>query len=124
MLDHREAGPTALRMQIGARLRRMREDRGIGRAEAGAAIESFGEAVGSREPDRRVEELARLGGVTRLRELDIPKTDLQEVAELTAERPGARANPRHAGAAESGAAPSPDPVMPPDYALTRPDDSA
>ncbi|WP_246236534.1 helix-turn-helix domain-containing protein [Actinomadura chibensis] len=38
MLDNREAGPTALRMQIGARLRRMREDRGIGRAEAGAAI--------------------------------------------------------------------------------------
>ncbi|GAA4238159.1 helix-turn-helix transcriptional regulator [Actinomadura meridiana] len=38
MLDHRQAGPTALRMQIGARLRRLREDKGIGRAEAGAAI--------------------------------------------------------------------------------------
>lgn len=38
MLDNRQAGPTALRMQIGARLRRMREDKGIGRAEAGAAI--------------------------------------------------------------------------------------
>lgn len=40
MLDHRQAGPspTALRMQIGARLRRMREDKGIGRTEAGEAI--------------------------------------------------------------------------------------
>ncbi|WP_338071432.1 helix-turn-helix transcriptional regulator [Actinomadura bangladeshensis] len=46
MLDNRQAGPraqggpTALRMQIGARLRRMREDKGIGRAEAGDAIRS------------------------------------------------------------------------------------
>ncbi|MFI0484381.1 helix-turn-helix domain-containing protein [Actinomadura sp. 9N215] len=38
MLDNRQAGPTALRMQIGARLRRLREEKGIGRAEAGAAI--------------------------------------------------------------------------------------
>ena len=38
MLGDRQAGPTALRMQLGARLRRMREDRGIGRAEAGEAI--------------------------------------------------------------------------------------
>ena len=40
MLDSRREGrgPTALRMQIGARLRRMREARGIGRAEAGEAI--------------------------------------------------------------------------------------
>ncbi|WP_245667930.1 helix-turn-helix domain-containing protein [Actinomadura macra] len=38
MLDNRQAGPTALRMQIGARLRRLREERGIGRMQAGAAI--------------------------------------------------------------------------------------
>ncbi|TDD76693.1 helix-turn-helix domain-containing protein [Actinomadura rubrisoli] len=38
MLDNRQAGPTALRLQIGARLRRLREDKGVGRAEAGAAI--------------------------------------------------------------------------------------
>lgn len=38
MLVNRQAGPTALRMQIGARLRRMREDNGIGQAEAGEAI--------------------------------------------------------------------------------------
>lgn len=42
MLDNRQAGPgpTALRMQIGARLRRMREEKGIGRSEAGDAIRS------------------------------------------------------------------------------------
>ena len=40
MLDNRQAGPTALRMQIGARLRLMRESKGIGRAEAGHAIGS------------------------------------------------------------------------------------
>ncbi|WP_242888108.1 helix-turn-helix domain-containing protein [Actinomadura litoris] len=38
MLDNRQAAPTAMRMQIGARLRRMREEKGIGRAQAGAAI--------------------------------------------------------------------------------------
>ena len=38
MLDNRQAGPTALRMQIGARLRRLREEKGIGRVQAGAAI--------------------------------------------------------------------------------------
>lgn len=38
MLDNRQAGPTALRMQIGARLRRLREQSGITRAAAGAAI--------------------------------------------------------------------------------------
>src|SRR5437868_3534500 len=38
VLDNRQAGPTALRMQIGARLRRLREEKGIGRVQAGAAI--------------------------------------------------------------------------------------
>lgn len=38
MLDNRRSGPTALRMQIGARLRRLREEKGIGRQEAGASI--------------------------------------------------------------------------------------
>ncbi|MFA1554306.1 helix-turn-helix domain-containing protein [Actinomadura chokoriensis] len=40
MLDNRQASPTALRMQIGARLRRMREEKGIGQSEAGDAIRS------------------------------------------------------------------------------------
>ncbi|WP_131737529.1 helix-turn-helix domain-containing protein [Actinomadura roseirufa] len=38
MLDSRRSGPTAVRLQIGARLRRLREEQGIGRAQAGAAI--------------------------------------------------------------------------------------
>lgn len=38
MLDNRLASPTALRMQLGARLRRMREECGLSRAEAGEVI--------------------------------------------------------------------------------------
>ncbi|WP_433476117.1 helix-turn-helix domain-containing protein [Spirillospora sp. CA-142024] len=38
VLDNRQTGPTALRMQIGARLRRMREERGLSRAQAGEII--------------------------------------------------------------------------------------
>lgn len=47
-----------------------------------------------------VEELARLTGFTRLRDLGVPAGELGEVAELTALRPGARANPRPAAAAD------------------------
>ncbi|WP_240810260.1 helix-turn-helix transcriptional regulator [Actinomadura sp. WMMA1423] len=38
MIDNRVASPTALRMQLGARLRRMREENGLTRAEAGEVI--------------------------------------------------------------------------------------
>jgi maleylacetate reductase len=55
---------------------------------------AFGEALGTDDPPARVEELARLGGIGRLRELGIARDELPEVAELTAARPGARANPR------------------------------
>ena len=44
----------------------------------------------------RVEELARLCGFTRLRDLDVPEGDLREVAEATKVRGGAQANPRSA----------------------------
>ena len=47
-------------------------------------------------PVERVEELARLAGFTRLRDLGIPEDELDEVAEATAVRAGARANPRPA----------------------------
>ena len=57
-----------------------------------AAIEPFG--------IQRVEELARLCGFTRLRDLDVPEGDLREVAEATAVRGGAQANPRPASAAQ------------------------
>jgi alcohol dehydrogenase class IV len=58
-------------------------------------VQRFREAAG-----RDVEELAALGGVTRLRELAVPEGDLPELAESAAGRPGNRANPRPATPAE------------------------
>ena len=55
----------------------------------------FREAVG-----RNVEELAALGGATRLSDLGVPEDDLPELAEAAAGRPGNRANPRPAAPAE------------------------
>jgi maleylacetate reductase len=51
-------------------------------------------------PAGRVEELAGLGGIGRLRELGVPREDLPELAETIAQRPGARANPRPASPGE------------------------
>ena len=51
-------------------------------------------------PVERVEELARLGGFERLRDFDVPEDDLGELAEVTAVRPAARANPRPASPAQ------------------------
>jgi maleylacetate reductase len=62
------------------------------------AIAELGEALESEDPAARVEELALLGGFERLRDFDVPEGDLPELAELTAARPGARANPRPAPA--------------------------
>ena len=45
-------------------------------------------------PVARVEELARLGGFERLRDLGVPREELREIAALAALRPGAKANPR------------------------------
>ncbi len=64
------------------------------------AIARFGEAMGTAEPIARVEELARLGGYERLRDLGVPADDLEGVAEATAARPAMRLNPRPATAAE------------------------
>jgi maleylacetate reductase len=64
------------------------------------AIARFGEAMGSGDPVRHVEELARLGGFERLRDLGVPEQDLDEVAETTAVRAGAKANPRPASPRE------------------------
>ena len=61
---------------------------------AGEAIARFGAALGTDDPAGRVEELARLGGYERLRELGIPAEAATEVAEAAAARPGAKANPR------------------------------
>jgi maleylacetate reductase len=51
-------------------------------------------------PVETVEELGRLAGYTRLRDLAVPKEDLSVLAEAAAARPGARANPRPATPAE------------------------
>jgi maleylacetate reductase len=63
---------------------------------AGDAIRRLGDAMGTDDPVGRVKELARLAGFERLRDLGVPEEELGEVAEATAVRPGARANPRPA----------------------------
>ena len=64
----------------------------------GDAIRRFGEAMDTDDPVGRVEELARLAGFERLSDLGVPEDELDEVAEATVVRAGARANPRPASA--------------------------
>jgi maleylacetate reductase len=61
---------------------------------------ALGEALDVEDPAARVEELARLGGIGRLRDFGIAREDLPDVAETIAARPGARANPRPAAPAD------------------------
>ena len=70
--------------------------------ESVAAVEiaRFGEAMGADDPIGHVRKLAALGGFRRLRDFDVPETELAEVAEAAAKRPAARANPRPASPAE------------------------
>jgi maleylacetate reductase len=70
------------------------------RPVAGAEIESFGDAMATDDPIERVEQLARLAGFGRLRDLGVPEDELDEVAAAAAARPAARANPRPATPAE------------------------
>jgi maleylacetate reductase len=68
-----------------------------------AAPEAFAllaEAMGVEDPVAHVEELARLAGYERLRDLEVPAEDLDAVAEATAVRAGAKANPRPASPEE------------------------
>ena len=67
---------------------------------AGAEIARFGEALGTEHAADRTQELARLAGYERLRDLGVPEDELDEVAEATAVRAGAKANPRPATPAE------------------------
>ena len=60
------------------------------------ALAALATALGVTDAPARVEELARLGGFERLRDHGIPEDELQEVAAETAQRPGARSNPRAA----------------------------
>lgn len=61
---------------------------------AAHAIARFGQALGSDDPAAKAEQLARLGGFVRLRDLGIPEDAPSEIAESVAARPGAQANPR------------------------------
>ena len=63
-------------------------------------IARFGDAVGADDPAALAEELARLAGFERLRDLGVPEDGLDEVAEAAAVRGGAKANPRPATPAE------------------------
>jgi maleylacetate reductase len=67
---------------------------------AGTEIARFGAALGGDHPIGRTQELARLGGYKRLRDLGVPENELTEVAEAAAGRPGAEANPRPATASQ------------------------
>jgi maleylacetate reductase len=67
---------------------------------AAAEIARFGEALGAADPVARTEALARLAGFERLRDLGVPEDELDEVAEATSVRAGAKANPRPASPAE------------------------
>jgi maleylacetate reductase len=67
---------------------------------AAGAIRRLGEAMGTDDAVARIEELARLGGFKRLRELGVPVDEIEEVAEEAASRAGAKANPRPASPRE------------------------
>jgi maleylacetate reductase len=59
-------------------------------------IESFGDAMGTDDAIGKVESLAKLGEFGRLRDFGIPADELDEVANVVVQRPGAKANPRPA----------------------------
>jgi alcohol dehydrogenase class IV len=67
---------------------------------AGAEIARFAAAMGVGDGPARAEELARLAGFERLRDLGVPEDELEAAAEAAVVRPGARANPRQASVAE------------------------
>jgi maleylacetate reductase len=69
-------------------------------AVAADELERLGQALGTNEPIAQVQELARLGGFERLRDFGVPEDELDEVADATAVRAGAKANPRPASPAE------------------------
>ena len=60
------------------------------------AVAGLAAALGADDAPAKVEELARLGGFARLRDVGVPEDELREVAEATANRPAARSNPRAA----------------------------
>jgi maleylacetate reductase len=69
-------------------------------AAAPEALATLARAMATEDAVAKVEELARLGGFERLRDLGVPEKELDGVAAAAAVRGGARANPRPASAAE------------------------
>ena len=67
---------------------------------AAAEIGRLAEAMESDDPATRTEELAAIALDTRLRNYDIPRDDLGELSDATADRGAAKANPRPASAHE------------------------
>jgi maleylacetate reductase len=67
------------------------------------AIAMLAGALRVEDAAARVEQLARLGGFERLRDLGIPEDELDAVAVEVAQRPGARSNPRPASPEEISA---------------------
>ncbi|HKD32628.1 MAG TPA: iron-containing alcohol dehydrogenase [Gaiellaceae bacterium] len=67
---------------------------------AAAEIAVFGKGLGTDDPSTRCEQLSQLAGYERLRDLGVPEDELDEVAEATAVRGGAKANPRPASPGE------------------------
>lgn len=67
---------------------------------AGAEIARFAATMEVDDGAARAEELARLAGFHRLRDLGVPEDELEEAAAAAVVRPGARANPRQATADE------------------------
>jgi maleylacetate reductase len=65
-------------------------------AVAAGELARFGDAIGHEDPIARVSELAALAGSLRLRDYQVPREDLPELAQGIAERPAAKANPRPA----------------------------
>jgi maleylacetate reductase len=68
------------------------------REVAAASIARLGEAMGGEDAIERVRELGALAGPPRLRDYDVPREDLAELAAAVAERAPAKANPRPAPA--------------------------
>jgi maleylacetate reductase len=67
---------------------------------AAKEIERFGKGIATDDPIRRTEDLARLAGFERLRDLGVPEDELDEVAEAASVRNGAKNNPRPASPAD------------------------
>jgi maleylacetate reductase len=67
---------------------------------AADAIERLGRAMGAENAVARVEDLARLGGFERLRDVGVPDDDLDALAAEVVARPAAQANPRPATPAD------------------------